>query len=137
MTIPPSLFEQTSFLKLQSIAGKDALWALVKLHLHCENRLECRFWPDATAEALETLCDWKGEPGALFASLVRFRWIMVMEACLDKHPDGRVTYFGPGVLVRRLADWPESCAPTCETFRPQPSRIPAPEISSTNTRNPV
>ena len=69
MVVQPDLLDHPKFLAFKKWIGGLAAEYLIRLWGHCQELRKGENWGKADSDYVETVCDWKGEPGKLFAAL--------------------------------------------------------------------
>ena len=105
MNVEMEVLAHPKYRALRRAVGAEALEYLVRLWGHCASNKRGEYWPKATADYVESVCDWQGERGGFFDLLVSVGFI-------DVPADG------VGVVVH---DWNEQNSFTVQNWNRNPS----------------
>lgn len=104
MNVEMELVAHPKYRALRRAVGPEALEYLVRLWGHCASNKRGEYWPKATADYVEAVCDWGDDRGVLFQVLVDVGFI-------DVPADG------VGVVVH---DWNEQNSFTVQNWNRNP-----------------
>lgn len=69
MLIDPNLEQNAKYKALRKAVGVEALYVLLRLWGHCQDRQRGANWGKVGPKYVEAVCDWSGEEGKLFEAL--------------------------------------------------------------------